>query len=127
MASTLGSEADNLVDAASQLSREQFEQFLCKVAARRRLAKTVSPRESELLQKISEGMPPDVWKTYQQLLAKKERGELTPDDEDEVARVVDRLENHLTDRVRYIAELAGLRSQSVSDLMKNLELESGDD
>ena len=124
MAGVLESDSDRLIDIASQLSSEHYERFLCKVAALRRETATPSERESQLLLKISEGLPPRIWRTYQELRAKKERDELTPDDEDQIAVVVDRLENHMADRVRWLGELAGLRHQSLTDLMATLELES---
>jgi len=127
MAGILESDTDRLVSIASQLPSERFEQFLCRVAAYRREAATPSERESQLLLKISDGLPPDIWRAYGELRARKERGELTPDDEDQIAVVVDRLENYMADRVRWLGELAGLRNQSVTDLMTTLELESPHD
>jgi hypothetical protein len=127
MSGVLESDSDRLISLASQLSSEHFERFLCKVAALRRETTTPSERESQLLLKISEGLPPDVWRAYQELRTKKQHDELTPEDEEQIATVVDRLESYMADRVQWLGELAGLRNQSVTDLMKTLELESPHD
>ncbi len=123
MPSTLEPKLPELIDAVSQFPEDQFERFLCLVAARRRHPKSLGKRESELLLKLSDGPPAGTWEEFQRLRSKKERGELGADDEVKIAEVIDVLENYAAQRVRWLGELAGLRNQSVKELMKSLELE----
>jgi hypothetical protein len=112
-----------LLEAVSRLPGEEFERFLCQVAARRTQAPSPSERESELLLKISEGASPETWEAFRNLRDKKDRGELTAADEAQIADVIESLENHAAQRVRWLAELAGLRSQTVSKLLDSLQLQ----
>ncbi|MEM7015538.1 MAG: hypothetical protein AAF585_29110 [Verrucomicrobiota bacterium] len=121
---------EQLVNVAAELPQEEFQRFLCRTAAQRSAksggnrASSTASRELELLEKISTGPPADAREKFQQLLYKKERESLTPDDEGEISEVIDVLENHTTKRIGWLAELAGLRGQTVEEVMQSLELTS---
>jgi hypothetical protein len=123
MSTSLNLEPESLLEAVSQLPNEEFEQFLCRVVALRGRSDELPNRESELLLKITQGLPAKTWEEYQMLREKKEKDELAPEDEQRIFDVVERLENHTADRVRWLSELAGLRNQSVTELMRTLEIE----
>lgn len=76
--------------------------------------------ESELLLKINEGVPSDIQKRYNELIAKRQAETLTPDEYEELLRLTQQVENLEVRRVENLAELARLRGMSLTALMENL-------
>ena len=86
----------------------------------KRKALSLTQIESELLLKISKGIPPDIQARYSNLIAKRQSETLTPNDHDELLRPTRKVEKLEARRVEYLAELARLRGISMTALMKNL-------
>jgi len=113
---------DELLKAAGQLGRIELEQFAFQVIAlrARRQAPSVSQAEAELLLKINQGLPPEVQKRYDALVAKRRAESLTSNEYNELMRLTDQIENLEARRVEYLAELARLRQTSLTELMEDL-------
>jgi hypothetical protein len=114
--------AAELLKAVEQLSQPDLEQFVSQVIALRakRHAPSLPRVESELLLKINEGVPPDIQKRYNELIAKRQAETLTSDEYEELLRLTQRVEKLEVRRVEYLAELARLRGTSLTALMENL-------
>ena len=113
---------DELLKAVGRLSQPDLEQFVFQVIALRaqRQAPGLPRVESELLLKINEGIPSDVQKRYNELIAKRQAEVLTPDEYEELLQMVQQVEKLEARRVEYLAELARLRGIALTALMENL-------
>lgn len=113
---------DELLKAAGQLSRTELDQFALQIIAlrARRQAPSLPQTEAELLLKINQGLPLEVQKRYDELVAKRRAESLTPDEYDELLRLTDQIENLEARRIEYLAELARLRQTSLTELMEDL-------
>jgi hypothetical protein len=111
-----------LLKAVTQLSQRELEQFASQVIAltAQRRAPSLPQVESELLLKINQGVPPDIQKRYNELIAKRQAEILTPDEYEELLRLTQQVEKLEARRVEYLAELACLRGTSLTALMENL-------
>jgi hypothetical protein len=76
--------------------------------------------ESELLMKINEGLPEEVWERYDKLVVKCREGTLTPDEHKELISITDDMENLSAQRIKYLVELAQIRNTTVPELMDSL-------
>jgi hypothetical protein len=78
--------------------------------------------EAELLQKINQGLPPEVRKRYDELNAKLHEETITPEEHQELLQLVDRIELADAERLQHLIELARIRNVSVDTLMNQLEM-----
>ncbi len=78
--------------------------------------------EVELLQKISQRLPPEVRKRYDELNAKLHEETITPEEHQELLQLVDRVELADAERLQHLIELARIRNVSVDTLMNQLEM-----
>lgn len=70
--------------------------------------------EAELLQKINQGLPPEV--RYAELNAKLHEETITPEEHQELLQLVDRIELADAERLQHLIELARIRNVSVEAL-----------
>ncbi len=97
-------------------------------ALEERLRERASPRdtarltvaESELLQKINQGMPEHGWLRYKELIAKRRAETLSTDEQTELIEISDQVELANAERMAHLAELARLRGTPLEDLMREL-------
>ncbi|MDB9455458.1 hypothetical protein PN478_03080 [Dolichospermum circinale CS-534/05] len=75
-------------------------------------------RESELLLKINQGIPLDIQKSYNNLIAKSVKT-LSNDEYKELLRLTEQIEKQQAQRIEYLAELASLKGISLNTLMEN--------
>ena len=115
---------DKLLKAVEQLSQPELERFAFQVIAlrARRQVHSLPQTEAKLLLKINEGLPPEVQRRYDELVAKRRAESLTPDEYEELLRLTDQIENLEARRMEYLAELARLRKVSLTDLMETLHI-----
>jgi hypothetical protein len=84
----------------------------------------LSPAEADLLQKINQGLPPEVWERYHQLVAKRRAETLTPSEHTELIRLSDQIELANARRLEHLVELARLRQISLDTLMDQLVIKA---
>jgi len=115
---------DKILEAVKQFSPAELEEFTMQVnlIRARRVAPTLSPRESELLPKINAGIPAEIWSRYDELNQLQDNEALSPEGEAELYDLVNQIETVEAQRIQYLAELAQLRGQSVRELMDDLEI-----
>jgi len=114
--------SEELLEAADKLSASELEKFVSQVITlqARRRAPWLPQAESELLLKINQGLPGDLRKRYNELIAKRRAETLTPNEYEELLRLTDQVETMHVRRMEYLSELASLRKTSLSNLMKQL-------
>jgi hypothetical protein len=113
---------DQLVNAVTQLPQTEFEEFLHTINRIHPLHEEhrLSPRESELLLKINQGIPPDMQRRYDELIEKRDARTLTSAEYEELLQLTDQVELLDAKRIEYLLELARLRKQPLAMLMNEL-------
>ena len=124
--STSQIETEQLLDAALQMSRAELERFVARLFAlkARRETPSLTPRESDLLLKINQGMPAEVQRRYDALIRKRRRHKLTRAEHREVLALTQQIEQHDVERLKWLSALARLRGLSLPDLMQELGIET---
>ncbi len=113
---------DELLNGVAQLDTPELERFISQVLTlrARRIAPSLPKEEAQLLQKINQGLPPDVQQRYDELTAKRRAETLTPEEHQELLALIDRIEQADAERVQALTELAQLRNVTVTTLMAQL-------
>lgn len=112
----------DLLKAVGQLDMPDLDSFVSQVIdlrARRR-APSLPKREAELLLAISEGLPEDDQRRYDELTAKSLDETLTPKEERSLLSLIKRSEANQARRIELLSELARLRGVSLVTLMADL-------
>jgi hypothetical protein len=78
--------------------------------------------EADLLQKINQGLPPEVRKRYEVLNAKLHEETIAPEEHQELLQLIDRTELADAERLQHLIELAHIRNVSVDTLMNQLDI-----
>jgi hypothetical protein len=88
----------------------------------RTLPPHLSRSETELLQRINEGLPPATWERYEALKVKRDAETLTEAEHQELLRLVNEVEGWNVRRLEGVAELAKRRGVRFQDLVRELGL-----
>ena len=78
--------------------------------------------ESELLARINRGFPETFWNRFRVLVAKRENGSLTLEEQKELISHSDQTENRDAERLTYLIELSARRGMTVQALIGQLGL-----
>ena len=113
---------DELLRAVSRLSSPDLDEFVQRVLLlqSQRRAPTLPEAEAELLLKINQGPPEDVWHRYRELVARRKQESLTSDEHEDLLHLSDEIDTRHTQRIECLAELARLRNTSLRQLMDEL-------
>ncbi len=130
---TIGLEApvspDDLLRAVDRLAPAELERFASQVFAllAHRRAPSLSHDETELLQAINQGIPPEIRARYAALIARRREGSLTPEELGELRRLGDEVEVLDAQRAEHLAKLARLRGVSLDEVMDSLGIRAPED
>lgn len=115
---------DEVLKGVERLETKELEQFLTQVMAIRAQCRAPSlpQEETELLQKINQGVPPKVRSRYDELHEKLLDETLTPDEQQEFIGISDQIEFADAERLKHLVLLAQLRNVTVDTLMDQLGL-----
>lgn len=80
----------------------------------------LSKAESELMQRINEGVSVETWRHYHALIAKRNAETLTDEEQKVLVGLVDQVEIAHARRLGYLLELADLRGTTLDAEMKAL-------
>lgn len=114
--------AEQLLQAVTQLPEAELMRFVAKVNLLRppRQERRLSRKESELLLKINQGIPSELQRRYNALIARREDETLTQSEYDELIQLTHQVETSNAKRVEHLIELARLRKISLDHLMDEL-------
>lgn len=114
--------SDDLLYAVEQLNTTDLQQFIDRVLLLRaeRVAPHLSKNESELLLKINEGLPEELWRRSDMLNKRRRAGKLTPEEHAELIALNDKFEEYNVRRIGYLVELAQLRRTTLDEVIKSL-------
>jgi hypothetical protein len=122
----------HLMAAVKQLSPAELDEFTLQFAAwqKRNSQNTDSPQPAEekvLIQMAKAHLPATDTRRLKQLMAKSERGTLTPKELDEYRTLAQRAEQLSVRRVEALAELVRRQGQPVHIVMEAIGWKSGED
>lgn len=119
---------DDLLDDISQLDTPSLENFSAQILAllAKRKAASLPAEESDLLQKINQGLPLEVQERYDALTAKRRAETITPAEYQELLVLVEQIEQAEAERVQHLIALAQLRQVSLNTLMQDLGIHPPD-
>jgi hypothetical protein len=115
---------EQLLNAARQLPRREFDRFVNQVLRLRaeRIAPSLSATESELLMKINQGLPPAIQERLNELIKKRRAETITAKELRELKKLTDQVEKLDAERLKWLTELAALRNVPLRKLIKQLGL-----
>jgi hypothetical protein len=121
--------ADDLLDAAAQLSTDELTAFAERVAMLRaeRTAAHLSHDETTLLLQIERGLPAKTRHRYDELVAKRRKEALSEDEHAELIGLTDATERLDAERVEALIALAQMRRTSLGELMHSLRIQPARD
>jgi hypothetical protein len=121
---TIQIETEQLLNAALQMPREELEQFVARLFAlkAREYAPVLSEKETELLLKINQGLPPAMQQRLNELIDKRQSHTITQDELEELIQLTDQVELFDAERLKHLIELAHLRGVTLDELIKKLGL-----
>jgi hypothetical protein len=116
---------EQLLAAIDQIDEAELRPLVSRIVTRaaRRMAPSLPEKESELLQRINQGLPEPVDVRFSTLVAKRKAATLTPAEHEELLELVDVVEAWQAARTGYLLKLAQLRDTSLSALMADLGIE----
>ncbi|MBP8252102.1 MAG: hypothetical protein KAX40_07030 [Herpetosiphon sp.] len=88
----------------------------------RKLPPHVSERETALLMQINQSLDTIDWQTYHSLIVKRQAETLTPNEQTDLLRWSDAIEQANVDRMKAVRELAQIRCVPFSQLWQELGL-----
>lgn len=114
--------AEQLLRAVADLAPPELDEFFARLLALRaeRRAPRLDDAEGALLQEINQGLPPALRTEYEQLIARRRAGTLTPAELTRLQSLTDEVEALEARRAACLVELARLRRTDVSSLLKTL-------
>jgi len=122
--SEISIELDQLLTGVAQLDTPDLEKLLIQV--RHVLAHRKNPSlptlEIELLQKINQTLPDELQQRYNDLSAKMRSGVITPNEHQDLLKLIDIVEQTDGDRLQYLIQLSQLRNISLPELMEQLDI-----
>lgn len=115
---------DELLQGVARLGSSDLEQFADRVLAlrARRRAPSLPQREAELLQLINRGVPAEVRRRYDELNDQLHAETITDEEQQELLKLIEQIEEADAERLRHLAELAPLRQVPLDALMDQFGL-----
>ena len=113
---------DEVLKSVAQLEQNELEQVVTQLIAlqARRRAASLSLAETDLLQRINQGLPLTLRSRYEELNAKLHEETITLAEHAELLQLADQIEQADAERLRHLIALAQLREVSVDTLMDQL-------
>lgn len=117
--------SDQLLSAARQLPRQEFDRFVGQVLKLRaeRIALVLPAAESDLLQKINQGLPQAMQERLNELIEKRRTETISSKELRELKKLTDKIEKLDAKRLELLTKLAALRNVPLRKLIKQLGLE----
>lgn len=118
--------AGQLLKAVEQMPPEDLDRFVEQVVVLRasQRAPRLSQAEAELLEKINQGLAAQDQHRYDELVARRETEDLTPDENAEFLRLTNLFEALNVERMEALAELARIRRSTLRDVMQDLGIKT---
>lgn len=115
---------EQLLEGAAQLDTPELKNFLSKVGLllANRQESALSASETELIQKINQGLPIGTQQRYDELQTKLRNETIMPEEHQALLALVDVIEQASAERLKYLIALSQLRQVSLDNVMEQLEI-----
>jgi hypothetical protein len=115
---------EEVLESVDQLDTSELENFAFRIntALARRKAPNLSERETQLLQRISQGLSERIYQRSRELSGKLADETLTEEEHQELLALVELIEQADAERMKYLVELAQIRETPLDNLMRELGL-----
>ncbi len=115
-----------LMKAVEQMPQEDLDRFVEQVVVLRanQRAPRLSRVESELLERINQGLAEQDQRRFDELVARHEAKDLAQDENAEFLRLATLSEALNVERMRALAELARIRRSTLRDVMRDLGIKT---
>ena len=116
---------EDLLSVVDRMETPQLKRFVRQILARtaRRLAPLLDRQESELMEKINEGLPDETEDRYRELIAARQAETLTSAEMAELQAITEKAETLQAERMKHLVALAQLRDVPLTELMTELGIE----
>jgi hypothetical protein len=114
---------ENLLNAVAQMPESEFNRFVANAKKLRTNHKN-STKEIELIHKINTVFENFPRQRYNELNAKFKADALSKSEYEELLGLSDRSEILNAERLGYIAEIAGIRHETLEDVMRSLGIKT---
>lgn len=113
---------EQLLRAVAQLPPQEFATFVNQLLGLRaqRAEPCLDQSETALLLTINEGVSPDTQRRFNELVKKRQKEIIAPEELAELIQITEQIERHDVQRLRALEALADLRQVSLIDLMNSL-------
>lgn len=118
---------EHLMEAVKQLSPDELREFTRQFAAWQEQHSKQTDEEAVLMQATKTHLPAADERRLKRLIARSERGTLTPKELDDYRTLAQQAERLNVTRVEALAELVQRRGKPVRVIMKEIGWESGED
>ncbi len=117
-------ELDQLLTGVAQLDTPDLEQLLIQIqqVLAHRQNPSVPALELELLQKINQALREEIQQKYNDLSAKMRSQTITPEEHQDLLKLIDIVEQADGDRLQHLIQLSQLRNISLTELMQQLQI-----
>ena len=118
-------ELDQLLTGVAQLNTPDLEQLLIQIqqVLAHRQNPSLHTLELELLQKINQALPEEIQQKYNDLSAKMRSQTITPEEHQDLLKLIDVVEQADGDRLQNLIKLSQLRNISLAELMQQLQIQ----
>ena len=118
-------ELDQLLTGVAQLNTPDLEQLLIQIqqVLAHRQNPSLPTLELELLQKINQALPEEIQQKYNDLSAKMRSQTITPEEHQDLLKLIDVVEQADGDRLQNLIKLSQLRNISLAELMQQLQIQ----
>lgn len=115
---------EQVLEGVAHLDAAALDEFTERVIALRakRYAATLRSSEAELLQKINQGVSPNLRHRFRELREKLLDDAISGQEYREYLSLADQIEGADADRIPYLARLAALRNVSIDELLTHLDI-----
>lgn len=123
--SQINIDLEQLLAGVAQLETADLERFneqVSQLLAQRKVS-SLPAQETELLQQINQGLPPEIQQRYDQLQAKLQAETISPEEHQDLLTLIDTVEQADAKRLEALVALAQLRQISLPDLMAQLDIQ----
>ena len=123
--SEISIELDQLLTGVAQLDTLDLEQLLIQIqqVLAHRQNPSLPALELELLQKINQALPEEIQQKYNDLSAKMRSQTVTPEEHQDLLKLIDIVEQADGDRLQNLIKLSQLRNISLAELMQQLQIQ----
>lgn len=115
---------DDILTGVATLETVELERFMQKIGqlVARRKTPSASERETTLLMAINQAVPQKLQDRYTLMVKKLEDETMTPAENKEFLKLVEKMEAKHGERLQYLLELSQIRGVSLSTLMTQLRI-----